>query len=70
LANLEEVSGLKYLTACIKETLRLYPQGFSHPVTALEDTYLDDMFVPKGVCAGKREGGEARDRGEGGKEES
>ena len=50
IAKYEEVSAMKYLTACIKETLRLYPQATAHPLTALEDTHLGDIFVPKDVC--------------------
>ena len=49
---------MKYLTA------PLIPQAIAHPLTALEGTYLGDVFVPKNVCGGggeRREGEERRD---------
>ena len=47
---------MKYLTA------PLIPQAIAHPLTALEGTYLGDVFVPKNVCWSGGGGGERRER--------
>jgi cytochrome P450 len=50
--NLQSCSGLKYLQACIEETLRIYPPikiGFPR-ITPPQGRVLDGQFVPGGVC--------------------
>jgi len=49
MTSIEQVGKLKYLTAVVKETLRLYPQGTAHPLTAVKDVDLDGLHVPKGT---------------------
>ena len=48
--NLAQVGTLKYLTATIKETLRMYPPATAHPLTALEDAEVEGVKFPKDVC--------------------
>jgi len=47
MTSIEQVGKLKYLTAVVKETLRIYPQGTAHPLTAVKDVDLDGLLVPK-----------------------
>jgi len=50
--NLQSCSQLKYLQACIEETLRIYPPikiGFPR-ITPPQGAVLDEQFVPGGVC--------------------
>ncbi|MCA9839964.1 MAG: cytochrome P450 [Trueperaceae bacterium] len=46
--SLESLKGLPYLSAVVRETLRLYPTIPFAPRVSLEDTQLGDFFIPKG----------------------
>jgi len=48
-ALLKQLDELPYLEAVVKEALRVYPPATLTPREALEDDYIDGVFIPKGV---------------------
>ncbi|XP_065868685.1 cytochrome P450 CYP82D47-like [Euphorbia lathyris] len=49
IVQVEDIEKLEYLSAVIKETLRLYPAGpIGTPRIVTEDCYMSGYFVPKG----------------------
>ncbi len=46
------ISNLKYLSACINESLRLYPPAWITDRVAINDTELGDFYIKKGTMIG------------------
>jgi cytochrome P450 family 77 subfamily A len=46
----EQINKLKYLTAVIKETLRVHTPAAAVVLTPTQDTTLGGYDIPSGVC--------------------
>ncbi|XP_041359775.1 cytochrome P450 3A8-like [Gigantopelta aegis] len=47
--NYDNISKLEYLDMCVSETLRIYPPGLRADRTALQDTEINGVKIPKGL---------------------